>query len=154
MQDDGAPLGVIPRPLGDCDGAGQGGHGRALQGDRRVRFPDFILGSAIVWFVAMRGGRSVRSGVEEWLFWLSRVTALHYASENGCTETAMALVKAGADVHCKDNEGYGFSRLDPRVVWFATVRGARSVRSGWSCKSGCNGCAGGRRCTMRRSSCA
>jgi hypothetical protein len=29
------------------------------------------------------------------------------ASENGHTETAMALFKAGADVRFKDNDGYG-----------------------------------------------
>ncbi len=29
------------------------------------------------------------------------------ASERGHTETAMALVEAGADVHCKDDDGYG-----------------------------------------------
>ena len=40
---------------------------------------------------------------------LCRRTALHYASLNGHTETAMALVKAGADVHCKANDGCGFS---------------------------------------------
>ena len=55
------------------------------------------------------GGRSVDSGLElqEWLLRLCRSTALHYASLNGHTETAMALVKAGADVHCKDDDGYG-----------------------------------------------
>ena len=48
-------------------------------------------------------------GVErqEWLFWPCRDTALHLASCDGHTETAMALVEAGADVHCKDNDGYG-----------------------------------------------
>ncbi len=35
--------------------------------------------------------------------------ALHHASCKGHTETALALVKVGADVHCKNNEGYGFS---------------------------------------------
>ena len=38
---------------------------------------------------------------------LCRGTALHWASGNGHTETAMALVTAGADVHCKDKYGYG-----------------------------------------------
>ncbi len=57
----------------------------------------------------MRGGRSVQSGAElqECLIWLCRLTALHYASVNGHTRTAIALVKAGADVHCQDNDGYG-----------------------------------------------
>jgi ankyrin repeat protein len=41
------------------------------------------------------------------LLWLCRSTALHDASQNGHMETAMALVKAGADVDCKANEGYG-----------------------------------------------
>jgi hypothetical protein len=31
--------------------------------------------------------------------------ALHLASRYGHTETAMALVKAGADVHCKNSLG-------------------------------------------------
>ncbi len=53
-------------------------------------------------------GRTVRPlGVElkECVVGLCRVTALHYASLKGHTETAIALVKAGADVHCKDNKG-------------------------------------------------
>ncbi len=36
---------------------------------------------------------------------LCRRTALHLTSYNGHTEIAMALAEAGADVHCKDNEG-------------------------------------------------
>jgi ankyrin repeat protein len=43
--------------------------------------------------------------LQESLFWLCRNTALHLASLKGHTETAMALVKAGADVHCKNNNG-------------------------------------------------
>ncbi len=34
-------------------------------------------------------------------------TALHAASNFGHTATVVALVKAGADVHCKDIAGYG-----------------------------------------------
>ncbi len=54
-------------------------------------------------------GRSVHSALELQgrLRWSCRDTALHYASEWGNTETAMALVKAGADVHCKRFYGYG-----------------------------------------------
>ncbi len=33
--------------------------------------------------------------------------ALHWALFHGHTETAMALVKAGTDVHCKATDGYG-----------------------------------------------
>ncbi len=54
-------------------------------------------------------GRTVRPlevELQEWLFWLCRRTALHWASQNGHTETAMALVTAGADVHCKNSNGY------------------------------------------------
>ncbi len=36
-----------------------------------------------------------------------RNTALHLALRYGHSETAMALVKAGADVHCKASAGYG-----------------------------------------------
>ncbi len=39
-----------------------------------------------------------------------RRTALQLASHNGHTETAKALVAAGADVHCNDNDGYGAGR--------------------------------------------
>jgi ankyrin repeat protein len=34
-------------------------------------------------------------------------TALHFASLNGHKEAALALVKVGAEVHCKDFDGYG-----------------------------------------------
>ncbi len=73
---------------------------------------------------------------------LCRWTALIYASQDGHTETAMALVKAGADVHCKDDDGYGSSRLHPCVVGFPRFGDRWSVESGWSCRSGCFGCAG------------
>jgi hypothetical protein len=65
--------------------------------------------SSCRWVVTVRGGRSVHLGaaLKECLFGLCRWTALHLASLNGHTETAMALVRAGADVHCKANDGYG-----------------------------------------------
>ncbi len=37
---------------------------------------------------------------------LCRRTALHIASSNGHTETAQALLAAGADVNCEDDDGY------------------------------------------------
>ncbi len=100
-----------------------------------------------VGFATVLGGRSVHSGVErqECPFGLCRRTALHSASQNGHTETAMALVKAGADVHCKANDGCGSSGLHRDYV-----RGGRSVHLGWSCRRACFGCAGSRRCTLRR----
>ncbi len=52
-------------------------------------------------------GPSTRVELQEWLFWLGRRTALHWASSNGHTETALALVQAGADVHGKNSLGYG-----------------------------------------------
>jgi hypothetical protein len=39
--------------------------------------------------------------------WLCRETALHLALQGGHTETALALVEAGVDVHCQDTDGYG-----------------------------------------------
>ena len=36
--------------------------------------------------------------------WLCSLTALHYALLNSQTETAVALVEAGADVHCKSKD--------------------------------------------------
>ncbi len=65
--------------------------------------------------------------LQEWLLRLCRSTALHRASLNGHTETAMALVKAGADVHCKDNGGYGSALgRHPRVVGMSQCGGGRS----------------------------
>ncbi len=69
-------------------------------------------------------GPSTRAGAAGVAVWLCRRTALHYASSNGYTATAMALVKAGADVRCKANDGYGFSRLHPRVGWVSDSVGA------------------------------
>jgi hypothetical protein len=40
--------------------------------------------------------------------WLCSLTALHYALLNSQTETAVALVEAGADVGCTSNDGYGW----------------------------------------------
>jgi hypothetical protein len=39
-----------------------------------------------------------------------RCTALHWASHKGHTETAMALLAAGADVHCTNQKGFGAGR--------------------------------------------
>ena len=80
---------------------------------------------------------------------MCRLTALHWASLNGKTETAMALVKAGADVHCTDNFGYGFSGcfLVSLVCHSAGLDGPSSRTALHACLVGC---AGGRRCTMRR----
>jgi ankyrin repeat protein len=44
--------------------------------------------------------RGVRCG-------LCRRTALHCASEKGLVELVKALVEKGANVHAKDNQGYG-----------------------------------------------
>ncbi len=38
--------------------------------------------------------------------WPCRGTALHLASGQGHTEIVKTLVKVGADVHCKNDEGY------------------------------------------------
>jgi hypothetical protein len=59
-------------------------------------------------------GPSNQGGEAEVPVWLCSWTALHWASRSAKTETAMALVNAGADVHCKDSAGYGrvgFSHL-------------------------------------------
>jgi hypothetical protein len=53
---------------------------------------------------------------------LCRRTALHYASEQWHSETAMALGKVGADAHCKSNDGY-VSRAASSFCGFATVCG-------------------------------
>ncbi len=129
VQVDGAALCVGERPHRDGDGAGQGGRGLALQGHQRVRFLE--AASSCRWGVAVRGGRSVQSGAElqECLLWLCRRTALHDALLNGHTETAMALVKAGADVHGKENNGYGCSRLHSHVVRVSQCGGGRSIHS-------------------------
>ncbi len=53
--------------------------------------------------------------------WLRSNTALHLASTFGSTETALALVEAGADVHGQNNDGYG--------VWLARTPHARAYGS-------------------------
>jgi hypothetical protein len=101
VQNDGAAQSVAQRPHGDGDGAGQGGRGRALQGQQGVRCSGCVLVSS----VCRSAGRTVRplgAELRERLFWLCRRTALHLTSWFGHTETAMALAKAGADVHCKE----------------------------------------------------
>ncbi len=56
-------------------------------------------------------------------------TALYIASAKGVTEIAKALVAAGADVHCKDNDGYGRRRciagwlLSVWLAWCAIPEG-------------------------------
>ncbi len=124
VQADGAAQSVVERPHGDGAGAGQGGRGRALQDQRRVRLLEASSQCRFSRLVChVLGGRSVHSarcctipGVR------FRWTALHRASWNGHTETAMALVKAGADVNCKDNVGCG-SRAASLCRWFATGLG-------------------------------
>ncbi len=79
-----------------------------------------------------------------------RRTALHRASRYGKTETAIALVKEGADVHCQDNGGYGSRAASSyRLVSHSVVADGPCTR-GRSGRSACLGCAGGRRCTGRR----
>ncbi len=60
---------------------------------------------------------------------MCRRTALHYASERGNIKTVMALLKAGADVHRKANDGYG--SWGCILVWLrcSLCGGGRSVHS-------------------------
>ena len=105
VQADRAAPCVNTRPYRDGDGAGQGPRGRALQESRRVRFsglPPRVIGRSAAWTVRPLG---VERQECQCLFWLCRDTALHNAPYNGHTETALALVKAGADVHCKGSLG-------------------------------------------------
>jgi ankyrin repeat protein len=71
---------------------------------------------------ARRTVRPLREECQECRFGLCRRTALHFASEQWHPETAMALVKAGADVHCKSNDGY--------CARFGTVRGPKVCQLG------------------------
>ena len=83
--------------------------------------------------VSRSAGRSMQSHGSAGAFhWVCSRTALHSASSSGHTETAMALIEAGADVHCKTNDGYvaGLPReLDARVV------GSLAVLEEWSMQS-------------------
>jgi hypothetical protein len=73
--------------------------------------------------------------------WLCRRTALHLALLNGHTETAMALAKAGVDVHCKDDDGYGFSGFILVLLVCRRAGADGPSTRGRSCK-GLFGCAG------------
>jgi hypothetical protein len=125
VQVHGAALGVAERPDRDGDCAGQGGRGRALQEQGWVRFSGCILVSLVCHSVGA-DGPCTRSGAAGIPIGLCRQMALHWASLEGHKVTAMALVKAGADVHWKDNSGYG-SRAASLCRLFATLRG-RTVR--------------------------
>jgi hypothetical protein len=65
--------------------------------------------------------------------WLRRWTALHYASQNGHTETAKALVAVGADVHCKAEEGYGAGRCIGQFASRPLAEGEGGERA-WLCR--------------------
>ncbi len=58
-----------------------------------------------------------------------RLIALHFASLNGHTETAMALLAEKADVHCRDDKGYArdatLHGLGQRVSFVSHCIGAR-----------------------------
>ncbi len=101
-----------------------------------------LLGSVGFPTVSGRTVRPLGTERQECLFWLCRFTALHFASQNGHTETALALVKAGADVHCKTNDGCGFSGCI--LVWLVLPRcgGGQSAHFERSSRIACLGCAG------------
>jgi ankyrin repeat protein len=90
---------------------------------------------------------TTRVGAKGVAVWPCRQTALHWASNNGHTETAMALAKAGADVHCKDNDGYSnlLTVLGPaslcRLGYHSAGRTVRPLGGG-AARSACFGCAG------------
>jgi hypothetical protein len=97
-------------------------------------------GCNLLSFVCQSAERTVRPlGLElqAWLLWLCSQTAMHWASKQGHMETMTALIKAGADVHCKDKDGYGFSTPHARVVCSQQCRGGRSVHSGRIGRSAC-----------------
>jgi hypothetical protein len=77
------------------------------------------------------------------------MTTLHYASQNSQTETAMALVEAGADVNRKDSYGCGL-RLYRRVVGLSQRRGRTMYPTRMVLPEGLFVCAGIQRCTMHR----
>jgi hypothetical protein len=53
-----------------------------------------------------------------------RSEELRTAAAAGDTKTVVAFLARGADVRCKTNGGYGFSRLHPRVGWVSDSVGA------------------------------
>jgi hypothetical protein len=102
--DDNAALCVAEQPDGDGNGAGRGRRRREPQGQLWVRSQAV---SSCRWFVAAEGAYDVphSDGAAGGPLRLCRNTALHYASMNGHTETAKAVVKVGADVDCKNTYG-------------------------------------------------
>ena len=84
-----------------------------------------------------------------------RLIALHFASLNGHTETAMALLAEKADVHCRDDKGYAqgrcIARSRPDGLFRFTLRCGKRLAVPQACVARAFVfCAGGRRCTMRR----
>ena len=127
---------------GLCD-AGEGavgkGRGRARQGLPRVRSAaasPASLTRAFSWH-SSRYGSSHICMIVAGVCRLCSQTALDVALRNGHTETVKALVGSGADVHAKDQHGYG--RPLHRLHLVFASDGAMRARAG---------CAGGRHCTM------
>ncbi len=76
-----------------------------------------------------------------------RDTALHIASENGHTKALVALVTAGADVHCKNNIRYDWSGKNH----IRYARGRCTLLHGLLVRQGARVCrAGTLHCTLLR----
>ena len=123
--------------VGDGHGAGQGRRGLAQPVQQWVRSRD---ASSCCLCMPALGERSVHSdGAARTSDLLRSLPALRRAFLNVEKETAMALVKAGADVHSKCNDGYGL-REHLRVAvtywvgWSLRSDGA-SRNSLWLCSS-------------------
>ena len=129
VQEYGAAPCSLERPLGDGDGAGQGGRGRTRQEQRWVpSWPGLGAIHHSHVFSTHSAGRTLYSVGRscESVSGLCSRTALHRASSNGHTETVLALVEAGADVHCKTNAGYVAGlphELDARVRVVGSLAG-------------------------------
>ncbi len=112
VQANGASPCVVEWAHGDSGSAGGGGRGRAPARQQWVRFGGVshvgLSCRARLLDDRSRGqgrGQIARAAVS--VGWRCRQTALQIASSNGHTETAKALVAAGADVHRQDDDGYG-----------------------------------------------
>ena len=91
-----------------------------------------------------------------------RLTALHFASLNEHTETAMALVAKGADVHLKADNGYSeYSHRRGTLSTLGVLTGPRPMecqrpaktirwRGTGAHRASAFTATGGRHCTSRR----
>jgi hypothetical protein len=131
VQVDGAALGVAVRSHGDGGGAGQGGRGRALRGQQRVRL--LVAASSCRWFAAVRDGRSVHSRWEQQEFLVGCAAIRRYTMRRRTATRRRRWRWSRRARTCTARAATGTVSLAGslcRLVWHSTGRTVPSTRGG------------------------